>query len=96
MAEQYAAIDITNMPELVGIVEEVRRTNCPRVLRREAQDVAMVMPLPSEIDETGSADSTEVAAALAAGGSWAGLVDAEELKAQLHATRGSHRAAPPL
>lgn len=96
MAEQRTPIDITNMPDLVGIVEEVQRTKRPRVLRREEQDVAVVVPLPSDMDTAGNPSAAAVAAALAAGGSWEGLVDAAALKAQLHAARGSHRTSPPL
>src|SRR5438067_2423908 len=38
-------IDITNMPELVKIAEEVEATNTPRELRRENKPVALITPV---------------------------------------------------
>ena len=38
-------IDITGVPEILRIVEEVRTTNSPRILRRDSEDVAVLMPL---------------------------------------------------
>jgi hypothetical protein len=40
-------IDISNVPELLSIVEEVRNSQEPRVLRRDSEDVAVLMPVPS-------------------------------------------------
>lgn len=96
MAEHRTSIDITDMPDLIDIVEEIRRTKQPRVLRRDAEDVALVMPLPVGPDAASHSVSLGITAALAAGGSWKGLIDGEELKAQLHTARGSDRSPPPL
>lgn len=41
------AIDITTIPELVDLVDEVRRTRQPRILRRGKEDVALLTPLPA-------------------------------------------------
>jgi hypothetical protein len=39
------AVDVSNSPELLRLAEEVERTRQPRVLRRDRQDVAVVLPL---------------------------------------------------
>jgi hypothetical protein len=47
MAEQPKSIDISDLPELLGIAEEVRHAGEPRVLRKDGEDLAMVVPLSS-------------------------------------------------
>jgi hypothetical protein len=84
-------IDIANTPELARIAEEVRATNTPRVLSRNSEPIAVIVPFrgrsvakqPSEAD---------VAATMSAAGSWAD-VDADALKRHLKAGRSDHR--PP-
>ena len=44
MAREPKRIDITNVPELLRIAEEVRASQEPRVLRRDNEDVAILMP----------------------------------------------------
>jgi hypothetical protein len=39
------AIDITNIPELVRLAEEVEATNRPRELRRDNTPIAILMPV---------------------------------------------------
>jgi ABC-type metal ion transport system substrate-binding protein len=43
---QPTPIDITNMPELVKIAEEVEATKTPRELKRENKTVAVITPVP--------------------------------------------------
>ncbi|MBI2864091.1 MAG: hypothetical protein HYX94_05965 [Chloroflexi bacterium] len=38
-------IDINNAPDLLSLVDEVRSTNEPRILRKENEDVAIVRPM---------------------------------------------------
>ena len=47
MAHELAPIDISqaNAPSLAEVVEEVRRTNRPAVLRRADEDVAIISPV---------------------------------------------------
>lgn len=94
MAEEHKPIDISGIPELLRIVEEVRLSRRPRVLRRDREDVAVVVPMPAKSRRTRRAPTPEDrAATLAAAGGWKDLVDANELKEQLAAARGSNR--PP-
>lgn len=44
MARELTAVDISDIPEILRLVEEVRRTNQPRVLRAASEDVAVLVP----------------------------------------------------
>jgi hypothetical protein len=46
MVEHRASIDISNMPELLELAEEVSGTHTPRVLKRDNEELAVVVPLP--------------------------------------------------
>ena len=46
MAEHIDPIDIGDTPELVRLAEDVHRSHRPRILRRDGEDLAMVVPLP--------------------------------------------------
>lgn len=45
MAKEPKPIDISNVPEVLRIVEEVRMGSEPRVLRRDGEDVAILTPI---------------------------------------------------
>lgn len=46
MAErEMKSVEIGDVPELVALAEEVRRTNEPRILRRQDEDIAMLTPV---------------------------------------------------
>jgi hypothetical protein len=47
MAEEKTPkrIDISRMPELLSIAQEVRSTNEPRILQQDSEDVAMLTPI---------------------------------------------------
>ena len=47
VAGEPKPIDISDLPDLLRIVEEVRRSRRPRVLRRESEDVAVLVPIAS-------------------------------------------------
>ena len=46
MARELRPIDISNSPELLRLAEEVAATQEPRVLQRESEDLAVLMPAP--------------------------------------------------
>lgn len=88
------AIDVTSMPELLRLAEEVRDTHEARILRRDDEDLAVVRPLvPKRRAEATKGDSN---AFLSSAGSWKGLIDAETFKEATRASRGSDRAAVSL
>jgi hypothetical protein len=45
MAQESAAIDISTMPDVLRLTEEVRQTQQPRLLRRNGEDVALLVPV---------------------------------------------------
>ena len=98
MASESQPIDISTIPELARLVDEVQRTNRPRRLRRDNTDVAILSParfIPSR--RRGKAvNQADIDASLAAVGSWQGLVDAEQLKADLDAARSDARPLTEL
>lgn len=52
MAHELTPIDVSTLPELARLADEVQRTRTPRVLRRDDQDLAIVMPAraPAQTD----------------------------------------------
>ena len=96
MASELSPIDITTIPELAHLAEEVARTRHPRVLRRGGEDIAVLMPTtagkrprPRRTRSQAGQDPF-----LTAAGSWEGLLDPEQFKQDLREARGSDR--PPV
>ncbi len=91
MSRHLTPLDISNMPDLVRLAEEVARTNAPRELKRDKQTVAVLMPVAPA-----KKAKTVYEASLATIGSWSDL-DADELIADIHHWRkeGSRPATRP-
>ncbi len=45
MAKETKHIDVSSIPELLKLAQEVRRTNEPAVLQQEREDLAMLTPI---------------------------------------------------
>ena len=45
MTRHLTPIDISNIPDLVRIVEDMKHTNEPRILKQGSSPVAMIMPM---------------------------------------------------
>ncbi len=45
MAKETKHIDVSSIPELVKLAQEVRSTNEPAVLQQEREDLAMLTPI---------------------------------------------------
>jgi hypothetical protein len=45
MAKEPKRIDISSIPELLSIAHEVQRTNEPRILQQDSEDVAILIPV---------------------------------------------------
>jgi hypothetical protein len=54
MARELAPIDISLFPELAQLIEEVESTHQPRRIRRDGQDVAIVVPATSRLRDAAS------------------------------------------
>ena len=48
MAKEPRHINISSIPELLKLVQEVRSTNEPSILRQESEDVALLSPVPAK------------------------------------------------
>lgn len=46
MAREIVTVDVTHTPDLLRLAEEVATTRVPRVLRRDSEDIAVVVPVP--------------------------------------------------
>ncbi len=88
MARTPRTIEISNMPELLRIVEQVRRTKTPRVLSRRKKPLAILRPLESTPKNARSRKSkADEKAFLSSAGGWRDLVDTEKLKEDIDASR---------
>jgi hypothetical protein len=77
MQREIKRMDISNVPELLRIAEEVRITHQPRILRRDSEDVAILMPVTPSSQRRVKRELTksDYKAFLSAAGSWSGLID---------------------
>lgn len=97
MAREIKRIDISNTPELLRLAEQVRTSREPRVLRRDSEDIAVLMPVsparrrrvartPTKADEE---------AFLSSAGGWKDNVDVDKFLADNYESR-SHSFRPPV
>ncbi len=100
MSTNLTSIEITTVKpsDLFRIVEEVKTTKTPRILKRDSEPVAMLMPVGATIKPTKKPAPTKADydASLAAIGSWRDL-DADALIAHVYHAReeGSRPATRP-
>ena len=96
MAEHAKSIDISDVPELLRLAEEVRRAGEPRVLRKDGEELAMVVPLaPPKVRRRGRVKTeADYEAFRRAAGGWAD-VDTDTLIKNIYEDRrrSSH---PPV
>lgn len=99
MTTDHEAIDISDNPDLLRLAEEVRKSQTPRVLRRDNEDIAVVMPVASSARHPSTSavrtrTEADREAFLAAAGGWKDLVDTEQLKRNIAESRA--RSSRPL
>ena len=95
MTREAARIDIATGPDFARLVDEVARTRTPRVITRGDEDIAVLSPAKPKRRLKGKRITEEdIAASLAAAGSWKGLLDTEQLKRDLDAARSDN--SPPV
>jgi hypothetical protein len=81
MRHETASIDISTMPDLARLADEVARTRTPRVLRRGNEDIAVLSPTrPKRRPKSKRVTEEDIAASLAAAGAWQDWVDPEAFK----------------
>jgi hypothetical protein len=85
-------IDISNMPDLVRLTEEVELTKKPRLLKRHKKTVAILMPVePAPIPKKQQA----IEETLALAGSWSDL-NWDEMEQALDRIRHQSKSTPPF
>jgi hypothetical protein len=98
MAAHPRPIDISNIPELVRIAEEVNNTKKSRVLTVSRRTLAVLMPVGTAVrpEKKPAPTKADYTASLAATGSWHDL-DADALIAHVYRARkeGSRPASRP-
>ena len=96
MPAELKSIDISDIPELVRIAEEVRDTNEPRVLRRDGEEIAVLVPVRPARKRTTKRARTEAdyEAFRSAAGSWK-EVDTDKLIADIYESR-RRSSRPPV
>lgn len=87
------AIDITNIPELVRLAEEVEATNKPRELRRDNTPIAILTPVKKK--QSSQAKQKAIQETLALAGAWSDL-DLEEMLDALDHIRHDSKPTPPF
>jgi hypothetical protein len=96
MEPKLIPIDISNLPDLLRLAEEVQNTKTPRILKRDTETVAVLMPVGSAVKPEKKPAPTKAAydASLAAIGSWSDL-DSDALIAHVYrARKEGSRPAP--
>lgn len=86
MPRKLRAVDISHVPELLRIAEEVRASGEPRVLRRRGEDLAILTPPKPRRKPTRARTSKDLDAFRSAAGGWKD-VDTDRLLADIHADR---------
>jgi len=96
MARARKTIDISDLPELLRIVEEVRASEEPYVLQRENEDVAVLMPVAPAGKRRRKRERTQAdyEAFLSAAGSWKD-VDVDAFIADIYESR-RRSSRPPV
>ena len=96
MARPVQVVDVSDAPELLRLAEEVHRTHEPRVLHRDGEALALLVP----VGPTGARrprkrrTSADEEAFRSAAGSWQD-VDADRLIADIYDSR-RRSARPPV
>ena len=90
MAQELRPLDISDLPDLRALVDELRRSREPRVLRVDSEDVAILTPVTAASQRRPRARTKTAAdydAFHASAGSWDGIVDVEQFKRDNAASR---------
>ena len=89
MAKEFRPVDISDLPELLRLAEEVRGTNEPRLLQKDGDDIAVLVPVGAAPKRRSKRTRTKAAyeAFLSSAGGWKDLVDTDKLKQDISESR---------
>jgi hypothetical protein len=92
MAKELRPIDVSKLPELLRIAEEVGSTREPRILRRGKEDLAVVIPIARQARPSQrKRNAADIEAFKSAAGSWSD-VDTDNLVKGIYESRRSSRS----
>lgn len=96
MAKEIKHIDVSRWPELLGIIEEVHSTRKPRLLKRDDEVLAILMPVkpPSKQSTKRPKTKADYEAFLSSAGSWKGIVDTDKLITDIYESRRASSRPP--
>lgn len=87
MTEHSKSIDISDVPEILRLAEEVRRADEPRVLQKDGEDLAVVIPLSrARKPQFRKPTEADLEAFRSAAGSWADM-DTDKLVEDIYRGR---------
>src|SRR5688500_482218 len=100
MTSELTPLDISGMPELAQLADEVQRTGKRRVLHRGPRPIAVLTPVPQDsrtdqADIWAGYDPDRVRQALHGSMGVLDTVDTEQLKADIRAQRAQDSAGRP-
>jgi hypothetical protein len=78
MTRELKVIDVSDLPDLLRVAEEVEKTREPRLLRRASKDLAIVVPAPRVPRSRRRKTLADYEAFLSSAGSWKDSVDTEQ------------------
>ncbi len=89
MGEHAKSIDISDSPELLRLVEEVRASKEPRMLTRDNEQLAVVMPVGARSGKRQRKTPTvaDLEAFRSAAGGWKDIVDTDKLVENIYESR---------
>jgi hypothetical protein len=98
MAEDILAVEISKAPDLLHLAEDVQRTHIPRLLQRNGEDIALLLPISAPSIRSRQHQRTPTEADLAAfrqaAGSWQD-VDTDHLLEEIRESR-RRSVSPPV
>jgi hypothetical protein len=95
MAAEPRMIDVEENPDLIQIVDQIRASREGVVLRRNGQAVATITPLMNRRPRERRPTQEDIDAFLSAAGAWKGLVDGDQLIADIYADRDAELRESP-
>lgn len=95
MAKELKPVDVSRVPELLSIAEEVRASGVGRLLKRNGEELAILAPVTRTRKPTARGRSkADYEALLAAAGSWKD-VDTDSFVADVYESR-RRSSRPPV
>ena len=91
--KDHGSIDISDMPEVAKLVDELSKSDKPRVLRRGEEDVAILTPVTEPQDKNWKPTDEQIAAVRSAAGGWKDM-DVDKLIEQIYRDRENSDRPP--